>query len=95
MISRYGLYLPLPIVATLLAFVYGVNIRRGLASAAITLVLTMLGGMIYQAIGQVVGVCLSALIIFIAFTLPEQRRLAREEAERAREARQLPNEEDM
>lgn len=95
MISQYGLYLPLPIVATLLAFVYGVSIRRGLASAAITLALTMLGGWLYAAIGQVVGVCVSALVIFFAFTLPEQRRQARVDAQRAKEARQLPNEEDM
>lgn len=95
MISQYGLYLPLPIVATLLAFVYGVSIRHGLVSAAITLALTMLGGLLYAAIGQVVGVCVSALIIFFAFSLPEQRRLAREDAKRAREARQLPNEEDL
>lgn len=94
MISRYGLYLPLPIVATLLAFAYGLSVKRAWQSAVITLALTMLGGWIYGAIGQVVSVVVSALIIFVAFTLPEQRRQARREAEREREARQLPNEED-
>ncbi len=95
MISRYGLYLPLPIVATLLALAYGANVHHPWLSAVITLALTMLGGWIAGAIGQIIGVIVSALVIFAAFTLPEQRRMAHEEEKREREARQLPNEEDM
>ena len=94
MISRYGLSLPLPLVATMIAFIYGWIVHRALLSAIITLCLTLIGGWIYGPIGQIVGVAISALIIFFAFTLPEQRRQAHEEARRDREATQLPNEED-
>ena len=94
MLSHYGLQLPLPIVAALLAFVYGASMRRGWICAILTFALTMLGGWIYAAIGQIVGVVVSALVIFFAFSLPEQRRQAHEDAKREREARQLPNEED-
>ena len=76
MISSYGIMLPLPIVATLLAFVYGLSVHRAWQSAAITLCLTLLGGWIYGAMGQFIAVIASALVIFCAFTLPEQRRQA-------------------
>ena len=95
MISRYGAYLPLPLVAMVIALVYGWTLHRALPSAIITICLTAIGGWIYGAIGQIVGVVVSALIIFFAFTLPEQRRQAHEDARREREAEQLPNEEDL
>ena len=43
----------------------------------------------------VLGVVVSALIIFIAFKRPEHRRQAHEAARREREVTQLPNEEDL
>ena len=94
MLSRYGLYLPLPIVAALLAFIYGQSIRHAWLSMILTFCLAMLGGLIWGAVGQIVGVALSAVIIFFAFALPEQRRQANEEDRRAKDAEQLPNEED-
>lgn len=91
----YGVYLPLPVVAALLALVYGMSIHRGLISAVLTFCLVMLGGWLYAAIGQVVGVIVSALIIFLVFSMPEHKRQAHEELRREREAVQLPNEEDL
>lgn len=91
---RYGIYLPLPIVAALLAFMYGLSVRHAWLSAVLTFGLVMLGGWLYGAIGQIIAVVISALIIFFAFTLPEQKRQAHEAAKREREASQLPNEED-
>ena len=55
----------------------------------------MLGGLLYAGIGQIIGVVLSALIIFVFFTLPEQKRAAQEQAVREKEAVHLPNEEDV
>ena len=95
MISRYGIYLPIPVVAALLALVYGISIHHAWVSAILTFALVMIGGWIYGPLGQVVGVIISALIIFLAFALPEHRRQAHEDAKRAREAAQLPNEEDF
>lgn len=95
MIRRYGLYLPLPIVAALVAFVYGMSVHHAWLSAILTFGLTMLGGWAFGAYGQVGGVIVSALIIFFAFTLPEQRRQSREEAMRDREVERLRNEEDI
>ena len=93
--GRYGIYLPMPVVATLLAFVYGVSIHRGWISAIITFCLVMLGGWLYAAVGQIIGVIVSALIIFLVFWMPEHRRQAHEDLRREREAAQLPNEEDL
>ena len=95
MISRYGIYLPIPVVAALLALVYGISIHHAWISAILTFVLVMIGGWIYGPLGQVIGVIISALIIFFAFTMPEQKRQAHEETLREREAAQLPNEEDL
>ena len=94
MISRYGIYLPIPVVAALLALVYGISIHHAWISGILTFALVMIGGWLAGPIGQVVGLILSALIIFVAFTMPEHKRQAHEEARRAREAAQLPNEED-
>ena len=92
--SSYVLYLPMPIIATLLAFIYGLSIHRAWVSALLTCVLVVLGGWLYAAIGQIIGVIVSALLIFLIFTLPEQRRRAHEDWRREHEAVHLPNEED-
>ena len=94
MISRYGIYLPIPVVAALIALVYGISIHHAWISGILTFALVLIGGWIGGPIGQVVGVIISALIIFLAFALPEHRRQAHEEARREREVMQLPNEED-
>lgn len=86
--------IPVSIVAALLAFVYGKSVRHAWMPAILTFALTMLGGLFFKGVGQIAAVVLSALIIFIFFTLPEQRRLAQEEAARAKDAVNLPNEED-
>ena len=93
--SRYGVYLPIPIIAVLLAYFYGRSVHRGWLSAILTFCLVMLGGWLHSAPGQIVGVILSALIIFLAFALPEHKRQAHEELRREREAERLPNEEDV
>ena len=95
MISQYGIYLPIPIVAALLALVYGISIRHGLVSAVLTFALVMIGGWVYGPIGQLTGVAVSALIIFLAFTMPEHKRQAHEQYRREREITHLPNEEDI
>ena len=87
--------IPISLVASLLAFFYGRSVHHAWLPAILTFVFTMAGGLIFAGIGQIVGVVLSALIIFIFFTLPEQRRIAQEQADRDREAAHLPNEEDI
>ena len=93
--SSFGNYLPIPIVATLLALIYGLSIHRAWISALLTLCLVVLGGCICGLLGQFIGVILSALVIFIAFTRPEEKRKAHEAARRAHEVKHLPNEEDI
>ena len=95
MISRYGIYLPIPVVAALLALVYGIIIHHAWLSGILTFALVMIGGWVGGPVGQVVGVIVSALIIFFAFSLPEHKRQAHEAARREREVTQLPNEEDL
>ena len=95
MISRYGIFVPLPIVATILAFANGVSIHHPWVSAIVTVALVVIGGWLFGPFGQVGGVVVSALIIFIAFKRPEHRRQAHEAARREREVTQLPNEEDL
>lgn len=85
---------PVSMVAALLALVYGRSVRHAWLPALITFGITMAGGLIFSGIGQIVGVVLSALIIFVFFTLPEQKRIAQEQAKRESEAAHLPNEED-
>lgn len=55
----------------------------------------MIGGLLFEGIGQIAGVIVSAALIFVCFTLPEQKRIAAEQAARENEAAQLPNEEDL
>lgn len=86
--------LPVAIVAALLAFFYGKSVRHEWLSALITFACALIGGIVYSGVGQIIGVVISAVIIFLFFTLPEQRRAAQEQAIREREAAHLPNEED-
>ena len=95
MMSQYGIYLPLPIVAALLALAYGITIHHAWISAILTFGLVILGGWLYGPMGQIIAVIVSALVIYVLFGLPEQRRQAHEEAVREREAVHLPNEEDL
>ena len=70
--GRYGIYLPMPVVATLLAFVYGVSIHRGWISAIITFCLVMLGGWLYAAVGQIIGVENGETIMRITLPMSEK-----------------------
>ena len=90
-----ALCIPVSVVATLLAFIYGRNVRHAWLPAIITFVCTMAGGLLFKGIGQIAGVVISALIIFVFFTRPEQKRLALEMAAREKEAENLRNEEDI
>ena len=90
-----GIYLPVSVVAAVVAFFYGRTIRHAWLPALLTFCCVLLGGILYAGVGQIVGVVLSALIIFLVFTRPAQRRAGQEEANREKDASQLPNEEDM
>lgn len=90
-----GIYFPVTIVAAMVAWFYGRSVHRAWFSAGITFVCVLLGGILFSGIGQIGGIVVSALVIFVAFTLPEQRRSAREEAERENDVERLPNEEDV
>lgn len=86
---------PVLIVATVLAFIYGAasSIRHAFIQAVITFVCVLIGGMLYKGVGQIIAVVVSALIIFVCFTLPAHRRKAAEEADRERELRKALQEE--
>lgn len=85
---------PISAVTAVLALVYGKSVGHAILPAIITFIVTMISGLLYGGVGQLVGVVISALLIFIFFTLPEQKRIAQEQAVRDREAMHLPNEED-
>lgn len=89
-----GIYLPVPVVAAVLAYFYGRTIHSAWLPAAITFVLVLMGGLFFQGVGQIVGVVVSALLIFLLFTHPAQRRAAAEAEARDKDASTLPNEED-
>ena len=89
-----GISLPVPGVAAILAFVYGRTIRNAWLPAIITFVCVLVGGLLFQGVGQIAGVVVSALIIFLLFTHPAQKRAAEEAAAREKDASTLPNEED-
>ena len=89
-----GIYLPVPVVAAVLAYFYGRTIHSSWLPAAITFVLVLVGGLFFQGVGQIVGVVVSALLIFLLFTHPAQRRAAAEAEARDKDASTLPNEED-
>lgn len=93
--AHMAICIPVSVVTAVLAFFYGKSVRHGWLSALITFVCSMLGGLLYAGIGQIIGVVLSALIIAVFFTLPEHKRLAQEEAAREKAAENLPNEEDL
>ena len=77
-----GIYLPVPVVAAILAFFYGRTIRNAWLPAIITFVCVLVGGLLFQGVGQIAGVVVSALIIFLLFTHPAQKRAAEEAAAR-------------
>lgn len=89
-----GIYLPVPVVAAVVAYFYGRTIHSAWLPAVITFVCVLVGGLLFQGVGQIVGVIVSALIIFLLFTYPAQRRAAEEAATREKDASTLPNEED-
>ena len=89
-----GIYLPVPVVAAVLAYFYGRTIHNAWLPAVITFVLVLVGGLLFQGVGQIVGVVVSALLIFLLFTHPAQKRAAEEAAERDKDVSTLPNEED-
>ena len=89
-----GIYLPVPVVAAVLAYFYGRTIHSAWLPAVITFVLVLVGGLLFQGVGQIVGVVISALLIFLLFTHPAQRRAAAEAEARDKDASTLPNEED-
>ena len=89
-----GIYLPVPVVEAVLAYFYGRTIHSAWLPAAITFVLVLMGGLFFQGVGQIVGVVVSALLIFLLFTHPAQRRAAAEAEARDKDASTLPNEED-
>lgn len=89
-----GIYLPVPVVAAVVAYLYGRSIHSAWLPAVITFVLVLVGGLLFQGVGQIAGVVLSALIIFLLFTHPAQKRAAEEAAAREKDASTLPNEED-
>lgn len=88
--------LPVLIVATILALVYGIataNFGHAIIQALITFACVLVGGLLYKGVGQIVAIVISALIIFLAFTLPAHYRKAAEEADRERELRKALQEE--
>lgn len=85
---------PVSFVAGLLALFYGQTVRHAWLPGFITFAITMISGLFFGGVGQIGGVVVSALIIFLFFTRPEQKRLAQEQAAREQEAKNLPNEED-
>jgi len=87
--------IPVSVVAALLAFFYGKSVGRAWLPAIITFVITLAGGLLFKGVGQIARVVISALIIFVFFALPEQRRQAQEMAAREKEAEHLRNEEDI
>ena len=89
-----GIYLPVPVVAAVLAYFYGRTIHSAWLPAVITFVLVLVGGLLFQGVGHIAGVVVSALLIFLLFTHPAQKRAAEEAAAREKDASTLPNEED-
>ena len=99
-----GAYLPIPLVAALIAFIYGKSVGHKWIPAIITFVLTMGGAVCFKLLikhpklqgmvgaGQIAGLVVSALVIFFVFTLPAQKKAAQKEKEE--EAQELFNEED-
>ena len=92
--AHMAICIPVSVVAAALAFVYGKGLKHPWLPALITFVCSMLGGLLFEGVGQIIGVVLSALIIFVFFSRPLQKQMAREQAEREKDAESLINEED-
>lgn len=93
--AHMAICIPVSLVAAAVALAYGKSIGRAWPSALITFAVTLLSGFFYKGVGQIFGVILSALIIFLVFARPEHKRIAQEEAAKDKEFNHLPNEEDM
>ena len=46
-----GIYLPVPVVAAVLAYFYGRTIHNAWLPAVITFVLVLVGGLLFQGVG--------------------------------------------
>lgn len=93
--AHMAICIPVSVVTAVLAFFYGKSVGRGWPSAIITFICTMVGGSLFSGVGQIAGVILSALIIFLFFARPEHKRIAHEQAVKEHEFNHLPNEEDI
>ena len=71
-----GIYLPVPVVAAVLAYFYGRTIHNAWLPAVITFVLVLVGGLLFQGVGQIAGVVVSALLIFLLTREDEIVRLS-------------------
>ena len=80
--GNLGILLPVPVVAAVVAYFYGRSIHSAWLPAIITFICVLVGGLLFQGVGQIAGVVLSALIIFLLFTHPAQKRAAEEAAAR-------------
>ncbi len=90
--------LPVLIVVTVLAFACGKangnSWLNALLQAAITFVCVLVGGLIFAGIGQIVGIGVSAVIIFLFFSLPNQKKKHSEAMRREMDVQHNLNEED-
>lgn len=90
--------IPVLLVATVLTFIYGRCLCHAwipaLIQGAITFVCVLIGGLTHQGLGQIIGILLSAVIIFFIYVLPVERRRTREEMEKALKTHVEMNEED-
>lgn len=90
--------LPVLIVVTILAFACGKGSGsswlNALLQAAITFVCVMVGGIAFAGIGQIIGIGVSAVIIFVFFSLPKQKRKNNEKTQQEARVEQQLNEED-
>lgn len=90
--------IPVLSVATILTLVYGRSLCHAwipaLIQAAITFVCVLIGGLAFQGIGQIIGIFVSAVIIFFVYVLPVEKRRTQEEMEKALKEHAEMNEED-
>ena len=90
--------LPVLIVVTVLAFACGKangnSWLNALAQAAITFVCVLIGGLCFSGVGQIVGIGVSAVIIFIFFSLPNQKKHNSEAMRKEMDRQKNMNEED-
>lgn len=90
--------LPVLIVVTVLAFACGKanssSWLNALLQAAITFGCVLVGGLMFAGVGQIVGIGVSAVIIFVFFSLPKQKKENSEEMHQEMEVQRNMNEED-